>query len=314
MVRRRNPIAQALLASLIISFGKVTGALPLRVVRALAKALARPAYYAVPRIRRVGLENLDRAYGDSLSRREKVRILKKSVENAALVAVEFSHIPVLAASRFEGHVAIKGMEHVDLSRGALCIAGHLGNWEWMAPAMASCGYKAAAIFRPFDHPRVNAVIDGIRRAGKMETIPKADAGRKVISLLKDGWLVGVMIDQSMRENAVPARFFGSECWSTIAPAILAARTRCPVHPVTMIRDKQGHYTFRFYPALDLVRTGKPLEDMVENTQRCQIALEELVREHPEQWLWFHRRWKRRERLEKEWQERLARARSEDKET
>jgi hypothetical protein len=60
-------------------------------------------------------------------------------------------------------------------------------------------------------------------------------------------------------------------------------------------------------------SGQYLEDLVFNTQRCQDALETIIRAHPEQWLWFHQRWRKRERLEKEWAFRLEKP-SQDSDT
>jgi len=306
MARRRHPAVRAIAAYATIVFVKITRLLPTSVAYGVSGLLGRVAYYVVPRIRRVGLENLDRAYGASLRAAEKRRILRGAVQNVARVAAEFSRMPDLAAGGFAGHVTIRGQEHLDLSRGCLIAGGHLGNWEWMAPAMASCGYRVAEVVRPLDDRRLNAVVDATRRGGGILTIPKDDAGGEMLRLLKAGWMVGVLIDQSPRQNAVPASFFGALCWATIAPAMIAVRAKVPVHPVSMVRDKGGCYTLEFYPALEMVHTGNFQEDLVVNTQRCQEAFEQVVRAHPEQWLWFHRRWKARPRLDAEWQARQAR--------
>ena len=298
-------------------------ALPLPAARRLMTALGHIAYYLVPRVRRVGRRNLDLAYGDTIDNAAKTRILHGAVANVAQVAAELVHMPRLARgnggdgpvyargwlpsglvrgsrSSFTDHVAIEGIEHVDLTRGLLCIGGHLGNWEWMAAAMASTGHRVAEVVRPLDDPALNTVVDELRTGGGITTIPKDDAGREIIRLIREGWLVGLLIDQSPRRNGAPTQFFGQPCWSTIAPAMIAARTKAPVHVVSMLRAAPGRYTLRFLPALDLVRTGDLRRDLVENTQRCQDAFERVVREHPEQWLWFHRRWKHREHLAREW--------------
>lgn len=306
MSAKRNRIVQRALSLLLIAFGKLTLVLPLSASRALSRIAGRLAYYLVPRIRKVGMANLDLAYGDALSRAEKVRILRGAVDNVALVAAEFSRMPRLFARGFEGFVSVAGMEHIDLNKGFLAIGGHLGNWEWMASVMIAHGCRVAEVVRPFDDPLLDAAIDSTRRGGGVETIPKDNAGREIIRKIKEGYIVGVLIDQSPRENAVPATFFGAPCWATIAPAMVAARAKAPVHPVSMIRDADGRYTLCFHPALDLVRSGDLRRDLLENTQRCQTAFEQIVRAHPEQWLWFHRRWKQRDRLEREWNARMTR--------
>jgi Kdo2-lipid IVA lauroyltransferase/acyltransferase len=305
MPRKRSPWVRVLVAQASLFYAGICAKAPLPLVRICSLALGRIAYYTVPRIRRVGLANLDLAYGDSLSSREKRRILRGSVDNSALVAAEFSHTARLFKCNFEGCVRVEGREHVDQEKGALCIGSHMGNWEWTAPVMAAEGFSIAEVVRPLDDAHLNALVDGIRRIGGVETIPKDDAGRQIIQHLKGGGYVGVLIDQSPRRNGVPVDFFGARCWATIAPAMIAARTKLPIHPVAMIRQASGQYVLRFYPALELVHGKRLRDDLVVNTQRCQDAIEAIVRAYPEQWLWFHRRWKSRDYLENEWREKFG---------
>lgn len=278
----------------------ITRALPLPLARAFTIALARIAYYIVPRIRKVGLANLDLAYGATLSRSEKKRILKASVRSVAIVAAEFSRLPLLCNGGSKRFVTVEGLEHVDREQGAVCFAAHLGNWEWMAAAIVDAGFRAAGVVRPFDVPTLNRYIDGLRRRGGVHTIPKDDAGRELMRLLGEKWIVGMLVDQSPRENAVPVTFFGAPCWATIGPAIIALRGNAPIHPVSMIRNRDGRYTLRFHPPIAVNPTGEFRHDLLTVTQQCQDAVESIIRQCPDQWLWFHRRWKQRPRLSAEW--------------
>jgi len=252
------------------------------------------------------MANLDLAYGESISTAEKRRILWKAVDNLALVAAEFSHIDRMVKSGGTNAIDVEGLEHIDISRGHLCIGAHLGNWELMAHFMAAgCGYKVAEVVRPFDAPSVDRAIDGIRTCGGVKTIPKDNAGKEILRVLREGYLLGVMVDQSPRENGVPVTFFGAPCWATIAPVMIAVRAKAPILPVSLTRQPNGRYVLRFLPSIEMERTGDLRADLVYNSQRCQDAIEELVRTTPEQWLWFHRRWKERPRLAEEWERRKA---------
>ncbi len=290
-------------ASLTLIYLRVSQCLPIVFSYAFMSALGKLAYYVVPRLRKVGMQNLDLAYGDQLTECEKKRILRGAIGNVADIAAEFARMPIYAKTQFKGRVTIKGQENVDLERGCLCVGGHFGNWEWMGPAMASCGFRVAEVVRPLDAPRLNTRVDALRCGGGITTIPKDSAGREIIRLIKEGWIVGLLVDQSPRINAVPVTFFDQPCWSTIGAAMIAARTRAPVHLVSMLRSARGQYTLEFSPALPLTHTANLRDDLVRNTQICQDAFEALVRKNPEQWLWLHRRWKRRERLEQEWEAR-----------
>ncbi|NIA13416.1 MAG: hypothetical protein GWP08_04995 [Nitrospiraceae bacterium] len=307
MSRRRNPAGRWLLTSVTILFGRVVSALPLEAARLLGRSLAAFAYYAVPRVRKVGLANLDLAYGDTLTAAEKRAILKQAVRNVGIVAAEFPRIGQLRGRFLDQHVTFKGLDRMPAEGGFIIIAAHHGNWEWMAPAMAGAGRLVAEVVRPLDDPRLDAFIDRIRRSGDVETLSKDEAGVAILRLLKQGYIAGVLVDQSPRDNAAPARFFGQPCWATVGAAVLAIRARVPVLPVSMTRGSDGRYVLEFEPELDLVRTGRPSANIAENAQRCQDAIEAIVRRAPGQWLWLHRRWKARDRLEREWAKRTRKA-------
>ena len=305
MARSRSPFRQWLTSWVAIGFAVLTAHLPLGVARRLGRSLAWLAYHVVPRVRKVGLANLELAYGDTLSRTEKVRILKDAVRNMGIMAAEFSRTPRLAMADSADLVRLEGVEHVYSSQGGVVIGAHMANWEWMATAMAGRGYKLAAIVRPLNQPVLNAYVDRLRRAANLHTIPKTDAAREIRRRLKDGYFVGFLVDQSPRENAAPVRFFGQDTWGTIGPAMAAARARVPVLLAAMTREPDGRYTLRIGPPIPMARTGRLRDDLVENAQRCQDAVEALVRANPGQWLWLHRRWKPRPRLAQEWAARQA---------
>ena len=306
MGHRRNPILQWTLSSLAISFARLTACLPLTLARYLGCFLGSIAYYAIPRIRKVGIQNLDLAYGRNMSLSQKIQTLKKAAQNVGIVASEFSHISKLHGDYLQRYTKTKGLELLDKNSGTLLIGSHFANWEWAAPILSSLGHKVAGVVRPLDDPRLDSFIDSTRRSCGVHTISKHNAAQEIIKLLREGWIVGVLIDQSPRENGVPVTFFDQPCWGTIAPVMAAIRARVPIHPFSIVRDEKGDYTFSLHPAIDICKSGNLLEDLVKNTQLCQNAIETIIRDRPEQWLWLHRRWKPRPNLNREWQARIDR--------
>lgn len=307
MPRRRGFLVRAFVSGVTLAYLRVAAWTPLGLNRAVARPLGRILALMVPRVRRVAFANLDRAYGDRLDRAEKQRIFRGAVDNAARVAAEFPHLAALAGSGDTGIVTVEGAELLEPGQGYLCLVAHIGNWELMGPFMAtSCGLPVAGVVRPLDDPRVNRAIDRIRTSGNVTTIPKDRAAGEVLRLLKEGYVVGILADQSPRDNGVPVTFFGSPCWATVAPAMIAFRARVPVVPASLTRIEGGRYRLRIRPPIVMERTGNLRADLIRNSQRCQDAIEEMVRESPEQWLWMHRRWKERPRLAEEWRRRAAR--------
>jgi KDO2-lipid IV(A) lauroyltransferase len=300
MARKRNPIGQWVLYQVLRLFGFVTFHMPLSWARASGNCIGWLAYHCVPRVGGIARANLDLAYGDSLTAKEKRRIGIGAAQNACIVAAEFSRMRELSGDKLNDLVRVVGADRVDRSRGAFLISAHLGNWEWMMPTVMDLGWPTAGVVRPLDYAPLNAWIDSLRSSTGIRTIDKTQSGPEMMRLLKEGWIVGILADQSPREAGVPVTFFGKPCWATVAPAMIAARAKVPIHVTAIVRQPDGNYEMEFSEPIELDRS-KPLRaGLVDVSQQCQDVIERLVRDHPSQWLWLHRRWKERPRLEREW--------------
>ena len=301
---KKRELRRLIAARATIAFIWFLALIPLPVARLIAVGLGRVAYFVVPRIRRIGLGNMDLVYGDTLTRGEKIRRLKRSVDNVGIIAAEFPRIAKLRGRFLDRHVTVKGLERLPRDRGAVLISAHLANWEWLAPVMASHGYKAAEVVRTPPDTALSAFVDRTRRSNGIITIPRDDAARDAVRLLRQGWHVGILIDQSPRHNAAPTTFLGRQCWSTVGPVVLARMAGSPIFGVSITRGKRGRYVLEVLPEVELVE-GKLTNTVAENCQRCQNVISEIVAKNPDQWLWVHKRWKRRPRLERQWQQRAG---------
>lgn len=300
MPRTGPSLGDHVLAALAVGYLRLTALLPLSWARGITVALGRVALRVVPRLHRVGMDNLDLAYGDSIPQNEKRRILRGAMDNLALTAAEFSRLPSLRGDASAAWVDIVGAENVDATRSGILVGGHHSNWELMATCVPRYGIHMAVVVRPLRHPALNQAIDRIRQGAGSDTVPKEGAGPEVIRRLKTGDFVGVLIDQSPRESAVPVSFFGQPCWATAAPVMLAIRSKAPIVPAMMSRRADGRYLLRALPPIHVERSGDLRRDLVEYSQRIQDVFEAHVRAYPEEWLWFHRRWKPRPQLQAEW--------------
>ncbi|MFA6240676.1 MAG: lysophospholipid acyltransferase family protein [Candidatus Hydrogenedentales bacterium] len=306
MATRRNGFVEWVVTTSAISLARITAFLPLSVCRILGRWAGRAAYAFVPRVRKVAIDNITLAYGDALSPSEKRRLALGAAENVGIVGAEFSHIAALTKETVTKWVRVEGIEHLPRDRGALVIGAHLGNWEWMASAFACLGFKVAEIVRPLDDPRMNRYVEGMRESCGVRTIPKDHAGKELLRLLEEGWIVALLVDQSPRTSAVPVTFFGQPCWATIAPALVSARADVPIVTFTMTREKSGSYALIVSPPIETDHSVESKTNFVRVGQQFQDLIEADIRKCPDQWLWLHRRWKKRPRLEQEWADRMAR--------
>jgi KDO2-lipid IV(A) lauroyltransferase len=179
--------------------------------------------------------------------------------------------------------------------GAFLLTGHIGNWEMMALAF---GWEEEAdlafVARPLDNPYFDQWLNRLRTRSGNQIITKQGALRGIARALKEKRFVGLLMDQGATgREGVFVDFFGHLAGSSAALGLLAGRFHVPVHAVYAVRDRSGPgQTVCVGEEIPVVRTGRKRDDILENTQRFQKALEEVIREHPEQWFWMHRRWKK----------------------
>lgn len=304
MTKRNSPFS-FLFYGVVLFFFQLTRLLPLSLSRRFGILLGDLAFFLIPRLKKIGLANLAIAYGDEMPLKEKKRILRGAARNLGIIAAEFSRIPAIAKGGLKNMISVEGIEEALSHKPAVLLAAHHSNWEWMLPVACDLGLKTAVIVNPFRNASLDHFVDRLRLSGGTITVKKRGAVHEMENLFKNGISPSMLGDQSPRNGAVPIKFFGAPAWASIGPVMIAMKTGSPVIPASMARDDKGHYTLKFFPAIHMRNSGQYLEDLVFNTQCCQDALEIIVRAHPEQWLWFHQRWRKRERLEKEWVLRLA---------
>jgi len=266
--------------------------LPLPAARQLSFGSARLLDLAVPKLRRVALTNLSFAF-PQLSSGSRNKIVDGVFESIGRMLLAISRFPRLNASNIRDWIDYEGLSnYVDAKRngrGVLVATAHLGNWELSAFAHALMTEPMHVMVRPLDNERIDELVETRRRLSGNLLIEKKDAARLVIKALRSNAAVGILIDQ----NTSPAEgvwidFFGKMACASSAFVKLAHHSGAAVVPgFALWNEKLGRYVLRFYPQVEM--TG----DVQRDTQTIHGIFEQIIREHPEQWLWIHRRWKTR---------------------
>lgn len=203
-----------------------------------------------------------------------------------------SHDPADALERIETVGAVIAKDSVASGRGVLFMTAHLGNWEWAALGTGALGISTGVVARPLDNPLLDATLTRLRTSTGNTVIEKRDATRAMLRALRSGGAIGILNDQHAHPpDAITAPFFGRPAATSSALARLADRTEALIVPAYAIRIAPARWRLTFEPALD-VRTLSREERGVESlTARLNGILEQMVRRHPEQWLWLHNRWR-----------------------
>ncbi len=228
-----------------------------------------------------------------LNPRERSRVVNGVFESISRMLVALAQFPLIDASNVSQWIGYEGFEHYtkakQAGRGVLIVTAHLGNWELSAFAHALMTEPMHVMVRPLDNPLVDRLVQHRRTLSGNGLINKRDAARTVMKALRNNDAVGILIDQNTAAHeGVFVDFFGKLACAGSGFAKLAYRSQAPVIPGFALWDKnRNRYVLRFYPQVEL--TG----DIQADTQRLHSILEAIIRQHPDQWMWIHRRWKTR---------------------
>jgi KDO2-lipid IV(A) lauroyltransferase len=278
----------------------VLGALPLGVALRLGALGALVGYVCDPVHRRVGMRNLGIAFPDK-PLRERRRILRRSFMNLGRVAAEVAHFPRLGPERLATMVRFADearwrREVIEGRRsGGLILSGHFGNWELLVFAHGMRGHPAYMVHRAIGNPLVDRWLNALRARAGTSLVRKSTAARDVLRALRERGLLVMPFDQnSTRGQGVFVDFFGLAASTNSGLARIALRTGEPVVPVFIVRQGgSARHVVEMLPFMYVEPTGNAEEDVRRATRRFNEVFEEMIRKHPEQWLWMHKRWKTR---------------------
>jgi KDO2-lipid IV(A) lauroyltransferase len=265
-----------------------------------AGALMRKAGPLFPE-HRIGRDNLRAAFPEK-SAAEIEQILGGVWDNLGRIAVEFAHLDEFCVEGF-GPLARDLITYppeakeryeriVKSGKPILGFTAHLANWELPGVVAKLLGAPTAILYR---RPNIGAISDVIvkLRAPLMgELIPTGLAAPvKLARLLQSGAHIGMLADQHYGKG-VEVTFFGRRCLANPLIALLARQTECPIHGMRVVRLPDGNsFWTEITDPVEPARDTDGRIDIKGTMQAITAVTEGWVREHPEQWLWLHRRWR-----------------------
>jgi KDO2-lipid IV(A) lauroyltransferase len=207
----------------------------------------------------------------------------RSVVNMMKTFFEFSSVYTLSDNKFNQMIEYKGLDNLKNNQNAFVLTAHLGNWEAICRAMSSYCAKAGSIYRTANNPYVDQYIVNMRARVGVRQIPKGSKGaRQIVEFFKTGGVLGLLMDQKMNDG-IESIFLGQTAMTAPALPTLAAKLDLPVLPISGIRKKDGTFLITVHDPVKM--TG----DKVADTQACNDILSKMIYQHPEQWMWVHKR-------------------------
>lgn len=260
--------------------------------------LLRTASPLLP-VNRIALANIRAAFPE-MPEPEVQRIARGAWENLGRTAAEYAHLRSLFDYDYDNpdkpsRVEVSGIEHFvalkEDGQPGLIFSAHLANWELPAICAAAYDLDTTAVFRAPNDPAIASVVHEIR-SGAMGGLAAAKQGAAFAmqGVLEKGGHLGMLIDQHFTRGVV-VPFLGRPALTNPILGKFARRFECPVHGVRVIRLPGHRFRLELTPPLDLPRDAEGAIDVRGAMAMMTAVVDGWVREHPEQWLWMHRRWR-----------------------
>lgn len=293
--RRRHSLAHRAEYAAARTLETLVSSVPERLADGIGARLGARAY-ALGIRRRVVEANLRIAFPEAPEAwlRETARAAYVHLGREAAAILRLSRMD--PAAIVERTTTTRGWEELQEAlaegRGAILSTGHFGNWEIAAAAVASRGVPVAAIVKRMGNRLVDARLEELRRRLGVQSIEMHHAPRLVPRVLRAGGVVGIVGDQDARRSGVFVPFFGRPASTHRGTALFALRLEAPVFAAAARRlpGAEARYEVGGH-RVPLPGTGDLEADVVRLTRELAAALEAAVRAAPEQYFWFHRRWK-----------------------
>jgi len=277
--------------------------LPERPAMLLARSIVWVALLLLPRSHRVARRNLELVFPNlDQARREQIR--RESYRVLALNLLDFARLPKLNGVRAREMIdfepagkIVRQLRQEFPDVGILIPMMHFGSVEIFAQFTALLLEPTAILARGFGFPRLDRWWNSRRELFGSEMFDRKGGYKEMVARLSRGQSVGILADQNVKANhAVFVPFFGIQAATTKSIALAAIQTGSPILVAACWQSSFSRYD------LDVERiAAETAEDsglsngerVAKITERINAAFERIIRAHPEQWFWIHRRWKTR---------------------
>lgn len=292
--QRRRAFRGRVVYAILKALGAIVRRLPLSFARGCGVVLGTLAWLVAQRDRRRALENLTIAFPDwSLARRRKT--IRATFRHLGKAVFEILWMPNINAQNLGDYIEYEGfdrtVEQMRAGRSVIVFTAHCGNWECLAygVGMGAEGLPVSVLQRERNEADINRYISDLRASAGVHTIDRGSAGaaREMIQSMRRGGILAFLIDQNLRTESAKVPFFGKPALTPIGPAKLAIRTKALAVAGFVERHPNGKHLIRFHEPFEA--TGDP----IELTARLTRVIEEQIRRVPEQWVWFHDRYRER---------------------
>ncbi len=261
---------------------------------AFGASLGSLAHAVLTSRRRIALDNLEWAMGDSLLEEERRQIVRNVFRNTGRTLVEFARIGKTVRAGISEIIVGDGLEYLrqvqSEGKGGIVVTAHFGSWELFGAWVGTLGFPMDFVTGVQHNQKVDRLLTGFRKEIGVDLISIAKGVKGVFKSLRANRLVGLISDQHAPSGVV-VDFFGRRASTPKGPAAFAVRSGAPVLPFVMRRERSDRHVVMAGQPVYPPDTGDTDKDIATVTAAYTKYFESCIRRYPDQWLWTHRRWK-----------------------
>lgn len=222
-------------------------------------------------------------------------VLKQMYRNLGMNIAEEFRLGSVSSDTLASNIRWEGEEHVHKvlsdGKGLLVLTAHMGNWDLLCTIAPRFNYPTTIITKNIKNNAINKLWMEVRARFGLKFVPAHNSYRQCLTALRKNEIVGFVMDQNMIDKeGIFVDFFGKPACTTPGLAYMSAQSGAAVVPVFMIRQDHGRHLVKCLAPIAPPLDRKP-ETILEFTQRYTRVIEDVIRQHPDQWIWVHRRWK-----------------------
>ena len=256
----------------------------------------RVAWRLADKYKKKMLDNLTATYHASLTDEEKEGIARESFDTMLRGFIETFYCVHFYRTKFDPWVTLEGKEHLDQAltqgKGAIAISAHLGTFTLIGAKLSASGFHLTWILGGQPHPRLaqlwremgERVGAGFIVIDSLFTFHKA-----ILRVLRKGRVMGFICDENQKQGGVPVEFLGRIMALPVGPAVYHLKTKAPILPVFIIRQKTGGHKVIISPPLEFVLSGDEEQDIFAITSQIARVMESYIKKYPGQWSWISKR-------------------------
>ena len=269
--------------------------IPQPILNFIFKYVALIAWSVDTKHRKIIRTNLNLAFEESMSDVKKTEIEKACYENMLFLAADFIKNQGISKQNLAQKVKFVNEDIVRRlsDKPIIFTTAHYSNWELGPLSVAAFLINNASVVgRPLDSKAIDGITRQNREQFNIELIEKTGAMKGLFRAIKNSRSVGILVDQNTTDSdGIIVDFFNKPVRHTPAASILARRFDLPIVPTFVSTDDWQTFTITFYQSIMPLKTDNMEDDILKLTQAQADITEQIIRQRPQEWFWFHKRWK-----------------------